>query len=424
MPEFDFGFGGGTARSAAPSEPVNNGDNQPVAPTSEPEDINDVKPGSSPVRDGDNKIVEPATTTEPTQTTEPTTNDDKLEEGTVIELEDAKYTVDKDGNLVDDKGEIFKQAAEVKDFLAEFEQDNPDNDFTIENIQKRIGIEITDEDDKPVTFDNTPDGVAAYVDAVIDQQKDELALAGINKLIETYPFVQDVINYYVANGGSLEGFGQVRDLSKIEIDENNVAQQEAIIRQAHREAGRRDSADKYVQYLKDSGQLFDTAKEALKAMVDADNAERERTAKEAATRQKEYEAQQAAYWKDIQDTIKNRRIAGYEIPETIILNKDGKKVAVTPNDFFNYVYQVDEKGNSRYVNDLAQMTPEERRDDELLRAYLKYTGGSYADLVNMAIKKEEVKRLKLKAVANNKQRVTVTPPARSTTKPSDTNFGY
>lgn len=424
MPEFDFGFGGGTARSAAPSEPVNNGDNQPVAPTSEPEDINDVKPGSSPVGDGDNKTVEPAKTTEPTQTTEPNTNDDKLEEGTVIELEDAKYTVDKDGNLVDDKGEIFKQAAEVKDFLAEFEQDNPDNDFTIENIQKRIGIEITDEDDKPVTFDNTPDGVAAYVDAVIDQQKDELALAGINKLIETYPFVQDVINYYVANGGSLEGFGQVRDLSKIEIDENNVAQQEAIIRQAHREAGRRDSADKYVQYLKDSGQLFDTAKEALKAMVDADNAERERTAKEAATRQKEYEAQQAAYWKDIQDTIKNRRIAGYEIPETIILNKDGKKVAVTPNDFFNYVYQVDEKGNSRYVNDLAQMTPEERRDDELLRAYLKYTGGSYADLVNMAIKKEEVKRLKLKAVANNKQRVTVTPPARNNNKPSDTNFGY
>lgn len=424
MPEFDFGFGGGTAHSAAPSEPVNNGSNQPVAPTSEPEDINDVKPSSSPVEGGDNKIVEPTKTTEPAQTIEPSSNEDKLEEGTVIELEDAKYTVDKDGNLVDDKGEIFKQAAEVKDFLAGFEQDNPDNDFTIENIQKRIGIQITDEDDKPVTFDNTPDGVAAYVDAVIDQQKDELALAGINKLIETYPFVQDAINYYVANGGSLEGFGQVRDLSNIEIDENNVAQQEAIIRQAHREAGRRDSADKYVQYLKDSGQLFDTAKEALKAMVDADNAERERTAKEAAARQKEYEAQQTAYWRDIQDTIKNRRIAGYEIPETIILNKDGKKVAVTPNDFFNYVYQVDEKGNSRYVNDLAQMTPEERRDDELLRAYLKYTGGSYADLVNMAIKKEEVKRLKLKAVANNKQRVTVTPPARNNNKPSDTNFGY
>lgn len=31
-----------------------------------------------------------------------------LEEGTIIEDGDNKYTVDKDGNLIDDKGNIFK----------------------------------------------------------------------------------------------------------------------------------------------------------------------------------------------------------------------------------------------------------------------------------------------------------------------------
>ena len=96
--------------------------------------------------------------------------------------------------------------------------------------------------------------------------------------------------------------------------------------------------------------------------------------------------EETAYWTGVQETIKNRKIAGYEIPETIIINKDGKKIAATPNDFFNYVYQVDENGNSRYNNDLAAMTPEQRRDDSLLRAYLRFTGGSYADLVNLAIK--------------------------------------
>ena len=64
------------------------------------------------------------------------------------------------------------------------------------------------------------------------------------------------LNYYVANGNSFEGFGELRDRSGIEVDENNVSQQEAIVREAFKEFNRRGNVDKYIQYLKDSNVTF------------------------------------------------------------------------------------------------------------------------------------------------------------------------
>lgn len=398
--------------------------NQPIAPPDEGDKNDNPEPPKN--NDGENGGSKPANQQDPPKDEPEPTGEDSLVEGTIVEIEDNKYTVDKDGNLVDSEGKIYKEAKDVKDFLAQYEQaSDGEDELNIDNVLNKVGVQIVDDNDKPVVFDNTPSGIAAYIDAVVDKRREEYAMAGVNKLIETYPFVQDAINYYVANGNSLEGFGQTRDLSKITIDENNVAQQEAIVREAHRESGRRDNVDKYVQYLKDSGQLLDVAKESLSAMVAADEAERVRTAKEAAAKQKQWEDEQEKYWTGVANAIKNRKIAGYEIPETIILNKDGKKVAVTPDDFFNYLYQVDDKGMSRYVKDLSSLTPEQRRDDELLRAYLSFTGGSYADLVNMAIKEEKVKTLKLRAVNNTKRNMRITPPTNSKpAKTVDSNFGY
>lgn len=351
--------------------------------------------------------------------------DVELVEGSVIEVGDDSYTVDKDGNLVDKDGNIFKEAKDVQEFIKGFDVDNNDNtELSINTIKEHLGVDIVGEDGNPIEFDNTPEGVAAYIDSVIEQREDELAEAGVNRLIETYPIIQDVLNYYVANGNSLEGFGEVKDRSNITIDEKNIAQQEAIIRESFREFDRRGNVDEYIQYLKDKGILFSTAQEELQGLVDADNAYKEQIAQEARQAAIQREQEETAYWTGVQETIKGRKIAGYEIPETIIINRDGKKIAATPNDFFNYVYQVDENGNSRYNNDLAAMTPEQRRDDSLLRAYLRFTGGSYADLVNLAIKDQEVKKLRLIAKDNSRRTARIVPPTSSKSKGGNTDFGY
>ncbi len=351
-----------------------------------------------------------------------------LEEGTIVETEDGKYTVDGNGNLVDEKGKIFKEAKDVKDFLSKYDVNDNDesNSLNINNIKSKLGIEIVGEDDKPIEFDNTVEGVAAYVDAVIEQKQNEYIQLGANQLADSFPFIRDMINYYIANGNSLDGFNEVKDRSNITIDDNNIAQQEAIIREDWRENNRKGDVNRYIDYLKSTETLADTAKEVLQSMIQADKEYKKELAKQAREAEREREEQNIKYWVGVQEAINKRKIAGYEIPETIIINKGGKKEAKTLNDFFNYIYQVDEEGRSRYVNDLNKLTPEERRDDELLRAYLRFTGGNYSDLVNIAIREKEVKTLRLKAANNNKRGVTITPPADAE-KPKnsgDFKFGY
>lgn len=357
-----------------------------------------------------------------------TANEHDLEEGTIIEDGDNKYTVDKDGNLIDDKGNIFKAKNEVAAYLKEFEVEDTSNEdkIDVKLIQELVGVSVTSEDGKPVTFDNTPQGVASYVQSVLDLKRDEFAKAGVNKLFEDYPVVSDFLNYYVANGNSFEGFGELRDRSGIEVDENNVSQQEAIVREAFKEFNRRGNVDKYIQYLKDSNELFNVAKEELEALQKADNDVREANAKEALRVKAEEEKQLVEFWNDVKECIDKRQIAGYRIPETVIIERNGKQISTTPEDFFNYVYQVDDKGLSRYENDLMKLSPAERRDEELLKAWLKYTGKGYDSLIEMAVSDKEAKKLKLTASQRKSTRgaIKITKPDSKNDVLKDERFGY
>lgn len=438
MPNFDsFGFNGETS----------NGDGKPT------DDITDLDTGKTGQLDANGNAVDDITgngngdgnngdANKDKQTSSSTggqtkdtknpddanANEHDLEEGTVIEDGDNKYTVDKDGNLIDDKGNIFKAKNEVAAYLKEFEVEDTSNEdkIDVKSIQELVGVSVTSEDGKPVTFDNTPQGVASYVQSVLDLKRDEFAKAGVNKLFEDYPVVSDFLNYYVANGNSFEGFGELRDRSGIEVDENNVSQQEAIVREAFKEFNRRGNVDKYIQYLKDSNELFNVAKEELEALQKADNEMREANAKEAMRVKAEEEKQLVEFWNGVKECIDKRQIAGYRIPETVIIERNGKQISTTPEDFFNYVYQVDDKGLSRYENDLMKLSPAERRDEELLKAWLKYTGKGYDSLIEMAVSDKEAKKLKLTASQrkSTKGAIKITKPDSKNDVLKDERFGY
>lgn len=353
-------------------------------------------------------------------------DDNKLVEGTVIEVGEEKYTVDANGNLVDKDNNIFKEAKDVNDWLKEFDkvEDDKKDEISISSIQDALGVEITDNNDKPIEFENTPEGVKAYVNAVIETSKEEVQEAAINTLYQKYPILNDVLNYYIANGNSLEGFGQVPDRSGIVIDDANEAQQEAIIRAAWNEQGRKGDVESYIGYLKSSGTLLATAQEELAALQESDAQYRKELEEEAERKENERIATLEKYWNGVHDVIKTRQIAGYQIPEQIIITRNGQKLSVTPEDFFNYIYRVNEEGHSAYERDLAKQTPESRRDDEILRAYLMFVGGNYSNLVNMAINKEKVATLKLRAKERSTSTVRITKP--TTTKPNGANIdlGY
>ena len=351
-----------------------------------------------------------------------------LSTGDSIELDGVTYTVNEAGDLVNEKGEVFKTKAELPEFLKGYttEDANETPEINVEDIQKLVGVDVVDDKGTTVKFDNTPQGVAEYVNSVLELKKAEFAQAGINKLIEDYPVLNDFLSYYIANGNSYEGFGEMKDRSGIVIDESNESQQIAIVREAWKEFGKRGNVDKYISYLKDSGQLLDAAKDDLVALQQADAEVREQNSKAAVEAQKQYDAQVAAYWNEVKSCIDKREIAGYKIPDVIILDRGGKQVSATPEDFFNYVYQVDEQGFSQYQKELANEAPSERMNDELLKAYLKYTGKSYNSLLEMAVAQKEVKKLRLTANNNKSAKATIkiTKAAKKSSNLDGENFGY
>lgn len=412
--DMDFGYGQNVNTNGGGSD--NNGEQN--------QDVTNLDNGQVENPNGGENINEPLAGKEKDENNE-NDNSIKLEEGTTLEIGDAKYTVDKDGNVVDSNGNIFKEASQVSEWMKEFENvEENTSDISIDSIKAAIGIEITDDNDKPIVFDNTVEGIKSYVDSVIETSKQEHYDTAINTLYKKYPIVKDVINYYVANGNSLEGFGQVPDRSGIEIDENNEAQQEQIIRTAWSERKQRGDVNSYINYLKSSGTLLATAKEELDGLKEADAQYKRDIEAKAAAEEKEKIETLERYWNGVHDIIKSRKIAGYQIPESIVITRDGQKLSVTPEDFFNYIYRVDKEGKSAYERDLEAETPDVRRDDEILRAYLKYVGGNYSNLVDMAINEKNVATLKLRAKQHNASAIRVTKP--KSTKPDGANIdlGY
>lgn len=348
-----------------------------------------------------------------------------LTPGTTITIGETSYKIDENGNVLDTNGNIFKEAKDVNAWLDEFESiEDSGNELSIDAIKDAIGIDVTDENDKPIKFDNTIEGVKAYVDAVIESSKQEHYETAINTLYQKYPILNDVLNYYIANGNSLEGFNETPDRSNITIDDSNEEQQISIIKAAWKEQGRKGDVEGYINYLKSSGTLLATAKEELAGMQEADEERRKMVAAEAERKEAERIKELQEYWNGVHDVVKSRKIAGYQIPESIVISRNGQKISATPEDFFNYLYRIDQEGKSAYERDLEKETAESRRDDEILRAYLKFVGGNYSNLVSMAINKEKVNELRLKA-KNRKQTVRITRPADDSTKRNGTiDFGY
>ena len=85
---------------------------------------------------------------------------------------------------------------------------------------------------------------------------------------------------------------------------------------------------------------------------------------------------------------------------------------------------MENENKSAYQRDLEAEEPSKRLNDEILRAYLKFTGGSYADLVNMAINQEKVNNLKLKAKQNANSKSIKINRTTNTKQTKDIDLGY
>lgn len=328
----------------------------------------------------------------------------ELSEGDTIEFDGATYTVDASGNLIDNKGNIFKEAKDVSDWLKSVEiDDNKEGSspLSISSIQEALGIVVTDAEGKNIEFTDDAAGVKAYVDAVIDLKSQDLQQAAVNKLYADNPLLKQFTDY-VQLTGTAKGFGEIPDRSGIQLDRNNEEQLKAVIRMAAMEFGNKSLNENYIKYLRDSGSLYDEAKLQLQALVEKDNAVR-KDIETRAQAQREAEAKSVSdYWNKVNNVINSRIIAGYKLPESFTKEVNGQKVIITPNDFYNYLSkatETDTEGNkvTGYQRDLNKLTDDEYLNRELLDAWLMFTGGTYKDLIAMAVNEDKVRQLRVKS---------------------------
>lgn len=342
----------------------------------------------------------PADTSKQDDTNNPVTGE--LGVGDTIEVEGTIYTVAENGDLVDDKGTVFKEAKDVKDWLAsvEVEDENADSSITLSAIQEALGVTITDEEGKDVTFTDDAAGVKAYVDSVIAVRSQELQEAAINRLYQDNPLIKQFQDYVQLNG-TAKGFGEIPDRSGIRLDKDNEQQLVAVIKMAAQEFGNKSLNDNYIKYLRDSGGLYDEARSQLQALVEKDTAYKKEIETKAQEQRDAQAKASADYWANVNKIVESRQIGKYRIPESFTREVDGKKIVITPKDFYEYLSVPKETENGRvgtgYQNDLAALSDEEYMNREILDAWLMFTGGTYENLIDMAVREEEVRRLRVKS---------------------------
>lgn len=327
----------------------------------------------------------------------------KLSEGDTINVDGVDYTIDAEGNAIAADGTVFRTATELAELIAQ----NGSEPSVLNQLQTRFGSDFKDENGNPIVFDDNEEGIAAYVETVVQSRVKEAQTAAINNLFETYPQVEQVINHLKLNG-TLDDFVEIPDRSQITVSKDNEEQQAAFIREEWKLSGKKGDVNKFIDYCKNAGILYDTAvesKEAVDSIYESRLAEQKAQveAKEAAVA-----AEEKAYWDNVEKTISKGELLGYSIPEQIQCNKDGKKVMLSRKDFLKYVSTpVDSEGNTAYMLDEAKVDSDARMQDDLLKAFLRFTGGDYASLVGMAVNKQKVLSIRTAAAQTTGKRTVI-----------------
>lgn len=337
------------------------------------------------------------------QQQDPSMGEVKLSEGDTINVDGVDYTIDAEGNAIAADGTVFRTATELAELIAQ----NGSEPSVLNQLQTRFGSDFKDENGNPIVFDDNEEGIAAYVETVVQSRVKEAQTAAINNLFETYPQVEQVINHLKLNG-TLDDFVEIPDRSQITVSKDNEEQQATFIREEWKLSGKKGDVNKFIDYCKNAGILYDTAvesKEAVDSIYESRLAEQKAQveAKEAAAA-----AEEKAYWDNVEKTISKGELLGYSIPEQIQCNKDGKKVMLSRKDFLKYVSTpVDSEGNTAYMLDEAKVDSDARMQDDLLKAFLRFTGGDYASLVGMAVNKQKVLSIRTAAAQTTGKRTII-----------------
>jgi len=309
-----------------------------------------------------------------------------------IDIDGTEYSINENGEAVDDTGKVIKTRDEVVALLEELNNEGEGGETPlIEDIAKLSGFSPVDEDGKPLVFEDTPDGMAKREVAIVNQFGAELARQELDTFFENNPDIVEMYNYKKIKG-SLDGFKDRVDYNKITVEADDDNQQTQLIVNAEILKGNsKERAEQIAKYLIEDGKGKDEAILALKYLKET-QASRDRdaiAAKEA--KENEERAAIAAKHEEIAKTVKSGKLNGIVIPEYIKYKRsDGSIMNVTRDFIYQYMTKPVKDGKSLYDIDKEKSNTE----SEVLDAYLKITGNDYSSIIKGMERQSKVDKLK------------------------------
>ena len=189
-----------------------------------------------------------------------TGNGEEETEPEQVEIDGTLYTLDDNGNAVDDNGEI-KFTKEQIDAMSDEGANELDGDY-IEAISKASGIVIKDEKGEPVKFEPTIEGFAKREAAVKALGEREGFAKGFNEFLANNPDIAALVEYK-SKFGTIEGYSANVDYSKVEIKDDDNLLADLIYKAEIQKGTSPERAKRIVEFAKANNTLKDDATESL-----------------------------------------------------------------------------------------------------------------------------------------------------------------
>lgn len=395
---------------------VSFGGNNIILPVSDPVETKDVVVDDV---DKDPIINDPPvdkpddTSSDKVDTTVELAENDSLE----VVLEDGSKvtgTINKEGNLIDSEGKIIL----TKDALSASSVDDDTEEIdaiTVEDISRLSGIQLLDVEGKPITYENSVEGLAKREADVKRLGYQEGQQKALEVFFNEYPEFGSMFRY-MKTYGNLENYSDFVDFSKVTLDSTNESQLLDIIKKAEIAKGSNpERAARIANFAKTDNTLMADAQASLEYLKNTQESRNRDADNIRAKEQADIEKAEQNYYGvtvdngkiksinvkgSIYDKIVNEgRVGDYIIPKDGIKIKDKNNTIINASreDLFKYIYVPVADINGQLLSQ-AQLDQYNKLSDtdELLKSFiLNFTGGNLDSLINAKVQNETVKRIKL-----------------------------
>ena len=177
-----------------------------------------------------------------------------------ILIDDVEYTIDENGNAVDENGEIKFTAEDITKMSEDNNDDLTDDYF--ESISKASGIVVHDQDGNVKHYDQTIEGFAQRESDIKALGEAEGFNKGFQQFMQANPDIASIIEYK-NKYGTVEGYAQHIDYSKVEIKDDNNFLEDLIYKAEIQKGTTPERAKRLVEFAKANNTLKEDATESL-----------------------------------------------------------------------------------------------------------------------------------------------------------------